>query len=60
MYVDFAVFGAYTGAEQDAVTERAEQTARIMQAFRDWRRRRRTVRRERGDPRSRDAYTTAA
>lgn len=60
MYVDFAVFGAYRGAEQDAVSERAEQSARFVQAFRDWRRKRRAARRQPRTPRRRDAYTTAA
>ena len=55
MYEDFA-FGAFHAAEQESVTERAEQTARFVQVFRDWR----DERRRRRDRRRRNAYTTAA
>jgi len=60
MYDDFANFGFMRGAEQDTITERAEQTARWMQAFRDWRRKRRTGNPKRRIRRKRNAYTTAA
>jgi hypothetical protein len=59
MYVDYAVYGAGHGAEQAAVTERAEQTARMLQSFREWRRRR-AAHQQRRDGRRRNAYTTAA
>ena len=59
MYNDFANFGFMRGAEQDASAEQAEQTARWMQAFRGWRRKRRAIRKRRTRGRS-GAYTTAA
>jgi hypothetical protein len=60
MYVDFAVFGAGHGAEQAALTERAEQTTRMLESLRDGRQRRRAAREQRRDGRRRNAYTTAA
>jgi hypothetical protein len=61
MYVTFAVYGANCGAEQDAVAERAEQTARFVQIVREWRRKRKAVREQRRERRrKRTAYTTAA
>ena len=60
MYNDFANFGFMRGAAQDAITERAEQTARWQRAFRDWRRKRRTGAEERRTRRKRNTYTTAA
>jgi hypothetical protein len=60
MYNDYATFGFMLGVEQDAITERAEQTARWMQAFREWRRKHRAGKQERRTQHKRNAYATAA